>query len=187
MYSVLDTYDGVRYKPLAVQIAIVVVCLVLVFCAIGIPLLIKPSSDFDVITENCGGHMTDDVRLQLLRDHNKFRSQVAKGNYKIDAKHSPFRKLPQAVRMYQLKYNCSLEKSALKWARIAQCRMKHSQWEGLGENLYASGGELEFMDSVIQAVFLWADEVREFGVQKDIDEWTHEIGHATQVSSAILR
>ncbi|PIO65539.1 SCP-like protein [Teladorsagia circumcincta] len=135
----------------------------------------------DVVTEDCGGRMTDDMRLTLLRIHNRERSRVAKGDYRIDAELSPLRKLPPATHMYQLKYNCSLERSALKYARIAQCAMIHSKWPGIGENLYASGSPRSFMYAANESASLWADELRKFGVEYDINEWTHDIGHATQV------
>ncbi|PIO57150.1 hypothetical protein TELCIR_21446, partial [Teladorsagia circumcincta] len=82
------------------------------------------------------------------------------------------------------KYNCSLERSALKYARIAQCAMIHSKWPGIGENLYASGSPRSFMYAANESASLWADELRKFGVEYDINEWTHDIGHATQPSTA---
>ncbi|KAK6013833.1 SCP-like protein [Ostertagia ostertagi] len=147
MESLQETYASLRSQPLGAQIAIVSVALLLTLMAIGLPILIKPSSDLVAITESCGGHMTDDVRRTLLRVHNEARSKVALGDYKISAEGSALTELPPAVRMYQLKYNCSLERSALNWAGQAQCQMIHSQWPGIGENLYASGMVRSFMYS----------------------------------------
>ncbi|KAK6054156.1 hypothetical protein COOONC_08338 [Cooperia oncophora] len=102
MQSFKKTYSSMRNKPPKVQIAGAVVIVILIVFAIGIPLAIRPSVDFGVITEKCSGPMTDDVRLTLLQEHNRQRSIVAKGEYKIDAPNSALKQLPPATRMIQL-------------------------------------------------------------------------------------
>ncbi|KAK6013356.1 hypothetical protein OSTOST_21357, partial [Ostertagia ostertagi] len=111
-------------------------------------LFIKPSSDSDDLTESgCTDVITDKVRQAILRHHNEARSVVAKGNYDMPSpKEGGLPRLPPAKRMYQLKYNCSLERSALKWAKVAKCEIVHSGWP-VGENLY-SGGDDDDLDLV---------------------------------------
>ncbi|KAK6059831.1 hypothetical protein COOONC_02517 [Cooperia oncophora] len=94
------------------------------------------------------------------------------------------------IRRFSQKYNCSLEKSALKWAEQAQCQMVHSYWDGIGENLYSIEGlqstRASKMYAAEDAVSQWAIEIRRFGLKRDINEWTMNIGHATQVSLHLL-
>ncbi|KAK6040152.1 SCP-like protein, partial [Cooperia oncophora] len=98
--------------------------------------MIRPSGSNE-ITEHCGDEMSVEVRQALLDNHNRERSRVAKGNYTIKAPGSGLSRLPPAKRMYQLKYNCSLERSARKWVQQAQCQIVHSNWH-VGENIYVS-------------------------------------------------
>ncbi|KAK6010718.1 hypothetical protein OSTOST_24228 [Ostertagia ostertagi] len=39
----------------------------------------------------------------------------------------------------------------------------------------------ENLNILQESVSLWADELRKYGVERDINEWTHQTGHATQI------
>ncbi|PIO74880.1 SCP-like protein [Teladorsagia circumcincta] len=178
--SVTDTYDGIRNQPLKVQIGIVVIAALLGFLAIGIPPLIRPSSNFDELTESgCTDSITDEVRQAFLRYHNRERSIVAKGNYDMPSPRDGYGmpRLPPAKRMYQLKYNCSLEKSALKWSKIALCDIRHSDW-GVGENLYVT--DADNMALARGSVKKWVREIKDWGA-KSVMDFRAATAHASQI------
>ncbi|ETN75863.1 hypothetical protein NECAME_03636 [Necator americanus] len=77
------------------------------------------------------------------------------------------------------KYNCSLEISSLKWANIAQCEMKHSTYPGVGENLFATSGDVTQEEAADTATKPWADEIANYGISA-MNEYRSAIGHATQ-------
>ncbi|EYC22020.1 hypothetical protein Y032_0018g3668 [Ancylostoma ceylanicum] len=118
-------------------------------------------------------------RQVLLNWHNWYRSITAKGEYKIANKNSKLKILPPATRMLQLTYNCSLEKTSLEWARIAQCKMVHSKTES-GENLYAVGAKIPHEEASRKATKPWADELSDFGML-DLTDWGGGKGHASQI------
>ncbi|ETN68351.1 SCP-like protein [Necator americanus] len=128
---------------------------------------------------DCGTVMSMKSRQNLLHWHNKYRSIAAKGEYEITTEKGKFRKLPPAKKMYQLKYNCSLEKSSLKWANTVQCEMKHSDYP-VGENLFATTGKVTQEEAADMATKPLADEIAEYGMSA-LNEYRDEIGHATQV------
>ncbi|KJH49822.1 SCP-like protein [Dictyocaulus viviparus] len=136
--------------------------------------------------ENCEGPMLPDERDTLLREHNKYRSNVALGKYKIKASGSKLTQLPTAVRMIQLKYNCSLEASSLQWATDVECKMIHSQTNGVGENLFVTSPRTNHNKAAEKAVSMWAEEINKYGVQSLRDS-SSGIGHATQVFWANTR
>ncbi|EYC38795.1 hypothetical protein Y032_0695g1604 [Ancylostoma ceylanicum] len=177
----MDFFHSVRDLPLKYQIAAVLTCVLLIFFAIALPLLIKPNATFDEVTEDCGPEMSMKSRRVLLYWHNWYRSKTAKGEYKIANKDSKLKVLPPATRMPQLTYNCSLEKSSLKWAHIAQCKMVHSKTKGIGENLYAAGTRMPLEEASNQATWPWAEELSKFGML-DLTDWRGgQKGHASQM------
>ncbi|KAK6749988.1 hypothetical protein RB195_002160 [Necator americanus] len=181
MSSLSKFKDGTCELPLTCKIGILLTAVLLLFCAIGIPLLITPSGkNFGEVTEDCGTVMSMKSRQNLLYWHNKYRSLAAKGEYKITTEQGKFRELPPAKRMPQLKYNCSLEISSLKWANIAQCEMKHSTYPGVGENLFATSGDVTQEEAADTATKPWADEIANYGISA-MNEYRSAIGHATQV------
>ncbi|PIO69904.1 SCP-like protein [Teladorsagia circumcincta] len=149
------------------------------------PNFIESSPAEDLGELECGGEMTAEHRAVFIQDHNKYRSLVAKGKYTIDAPSSELRVLPRASRMIQLKYNCSLEKSALEWAQQAQCGRVHSKDLHVGENMYRVSSYGSYLDKSFsevakQATEKWSTEIKKNGASS-IDEWNKSIGHATQV------
>ncbi|KAJ1368721.1 hypothetical protein KIN20_029980 [Parelaphostrongylus tenuis] len=105
--SLTSTLNGCRALELREKIGIIVAAVLLIFFAIGLPLLITPGGE-DI--EDCGGPMTPEYRKKLLQGHNKYRSQLAKGEYNIIAPNSAIKVLPTATRMIQLvsKFMCAV-------------------------------------------------------------------------------
>ncbi|EYC35863.1 hypothetical protein Y032_0967g3238 [Ancylostoma ceylanicum] len=151
------------------------------------------------IPKDCGTPMTVKLRRSLLLAHNRYRSRAARGKYTIKAKKSALKKLPTAARMLVLKYNCSLEQTAMKWANQAQCQMTHSDYD-VGENLYAVSGTSTSLESAAEvrsnltvspnslddksfhqsATEPWVEEINQFGISSALTQ-RPGIGHATQV------
>ncbi|CAJ0601445.1 unnamed protein product [Cylicocyclus nassatus] len=141
------------------------------------------TEDYGGDIPNCGTSMTAKQRETLLEIHNKYRSEVAEGEYTIKTPKGKFRSLPPATRMYKLKYNCSLENSAVNWAIKTKCVMTHTKGASYGENLYLAWGDTRPNRSdyvAAAAPSAWSEEIRKFGIST-LDEWRFEIGHATQV------
>ncbi|EYC35864.1 hypothetical protein Y032_0967g3238 [Ancylostoma ceylanicum] len=150
------------------------------------------------IPKDCGTPMTVKLRRSLLLAHNRYRSRAARGKYTIKAKKSALKKLPTAARMLVLKYNCSLEQTAMKWANQAQCQMTHSDYD-VGENLYAVSGTSTSLESAAEvrsnltvspnslddksfhqsATEPWVEEINQFGISSALTQ-RPGIGHATQ-------
>ncbi|KIH46052.1 SCP-like protein, partial [Ancylostoma duodenale] len=142
-------------------------------------LLVTPNYSFDEVTEDCGPDMSMKSRKLLLYWHNWYRSIAAKGEYKIAEKNSKLKMLPPATRMLQLKYNCSLEKSSLEWARTVQCKLVHSE-TNVGENLYICFPEIPLEEASDDATKPWANEITDLGMS-DLSDWGGGKGHASQV------
>lgn len=123
--------------------------------------------------------MKNEERKVILREHNSYRSRVALGKYTIRKRGSGLSVLPPATRMIQLKYNCSLEASALAYAHKSQCKMVHSNGN-VGENLYAMGGINNFLHMAQRACMDWGDEI-EYNGANAVNDWNYHIGHATQM------
>ncbi|VDN59143.1 unnamed protein product [Dracunculus medinensis] len=86
--------------------------------------------------------ITEEMRLQVLNDHNKLRSQLANGESVANGGH----KMPKSSNMQELEWDCTLEERAQKWAE--NCEFEHSKQEFRnfsGENLYARWENHELM------------------------------------------
>ncbi|CAJ0601519.1 unnamed protein product [Cylicocyclus nassatus] len=166
--------------PSKVRICAIAAIFLLTFFALGLPLLITPLSDLGEIDEDCGLALSEQSRRIFLQLHNKYRSRAAKGEYTIKNKWSKMKVLPPATRMLQFKYNCSLERSALKYAYIAQGKMIHSHWKGLGENLWAISVKITHERAAERATKSWGDEITNHGMGK-LSDSNQKIGHATQI------
>ncbi|KAK6741458.1 hypothetical protein RB195_009364 [Necator americanus] len=185
MASSTDPSNSASGIPLKYKIGVPLAIVFLFLCAVGIAFLATryataKNGQANSEPSDCGTVMSMKSRQNLLHWHNKYRSIVAKGEYEITTQNGKLRKLPPAKRMPQLKYNCSLEESSLKWANTVQCVMKHSHYPGVGENLFGITGEHTQEETANTATKPWADEIAKYGISA-LNEYRDEIGHATQV------
>ncbi|EJW69993.1 activation-associated secreted protein-1, partial [Wuchereria bancrofti] len=89
-----------------------------------------------------GGRLTPEQRKAIVIQNNKFRSQLIRGELKNKA--GEF--MPRGKNMLRMRWSCSLEYSAQRWAD--RCIFGHSprdQRNNIGENVYAywSSGSVE--------------------------------------------
>uniref|UniRef100_A0A1I7W2Z3 Activation-associated secreted protein-1 n=1 Tax=Loa loa TaxID=7209 RepID=A0A1I7W2Z3_LOALO len=80
-----------------------------------------------------GGQLTPEQRIAIVKQNNKLRSQLIRGG--LRNKDGYF--MPRGKNMLKMRWNCSLEYSAQKWAD--RCISEHSpkeQRKDIGENLY---------------------------------------------------
>ncbi|CAJ0601030.1 unnamed protein product [Cylicocyclus nassatus] len=201
--------NAYKFPAKSVFLTFIIVLIVALIVSVGIFFVIEPRLDKLTGSErgehpgkptdagggyggdipNCGTSMTAKQRATLLEIHNKYRSEVAKGEYTIKTPKGKFRSLPPATRMYKLKYNCSLENTAVKWAIETKCKMVHTKGASYGENLFLAWGDTRPNRSDYAAAAApssWSEEIRKFGIST-LDEWRFEIGHATQIFTARMK
>ncbi|CAK5088659.1 unnamed protein product [Meloidogyne enterolobii] len=87
--------------------------------------------------------MTDDLRKAILRAHNNYRSQLAKGLVTDGSNKT----MPAGKNIYKFVYKLSIEKIAQ--ATADNCKMAHPGTVGYGENLWANSWA---MDNLTEAV-----------------------------------
>ncbi|KAK6725921.1 hypothetical protein RB195_004317 [Necator americanus] len=129
--------------------------------------------------------MTKEARQKFLEMHNSLRSSVALG----EAKDGAGGNAPKAAKMKKMKYDCKVEKTAMKNAK--QCVFKHSQpnqRKGLGENIFmSSDSDMDKAQAAEQATNAWFGELAEKGVGQNLklteDLFSRGVGHYTQYSS----
>ncbi|CAJ0591358.1 unnamed protein product [Cylicocyclus nassatus] len=137
----------------------------------------------------CSGNngMPDNVRQTMLDLHNNYRSSVARG-LEADALGG---NAPKGSKMLKMKYDCSVEASAIKQAN--KCVFAHSEDSerpGLGENLFASSDPaLAKVTAATQAAQSWWEELKLNGVGPSNnltdalwDRPNKQIGHYTQMA-----
>ncbi|KAL7079090.1 hypothetical protein ACQ4LE_001218 [Meloidogyne hapla] len=125
--------------------------------------------------------LTEAERNAMLKCHNDYRSQLAKGT-------SPNKSgnLPQGKNIKILVYDQKVENSSAKWAE--KCSMGHSQGS-YGENLYmTSDPNINITKVLLDACNSWWSECKDYGVQSslvlDMGQFNNGIGHCTQMAWA---
>ncbi|WKY11387.1 hypothetical protein Q1695_003168 [Nippostrongylus brasiliensis] len=126
----------------------------------------------------CEGNddMTDDLRVQLLDDHNRYRSLTARGLAEDPEGDNGY--APKAAKMKKLVYDCNLEVSAQDHANL--CKFQHSNVP-YGENLFYAPMFFDKYQAVDTASRMWFDELKKFGVGPEnmLKNWS--VGHYTQM------
>ncbi|KAJ1358729.1 hypothetical protein KIN20_032792 [Parelaphostrongylus tenuis] len=107
--------------------------------------------------------MTDELRNLAVNEHNKLRSQVAKGL--AENKLAPDRKTPKAAKMLKMIYDCTLEASAVE--HVKKCPMQRSKSDE-GENdyiVYRPKKELNLL--LTEAINSWFGQLKQHGSPAD--------------------
>ncbi|CAJ0602553.1 unnamed protein product [Cylicocyclus nassatus] len=123
--------------------------------------------------------MDDDIRQAFLKTHNDLRSLVANGK----AEDGKGGYAPSAAKMFKLKYDCDVEKHAVKHA--AKCVFQHSNDSDFGENIYMRWPAYGKVRAAKDASRSWFEELAQNGVGKSL-KFTKEllnrgVGHYTQM------
>ncbi|KHJ90902.1 SCP-like protein, partial [Oesophagostomum dentatum] len=155
-------------------------------CAAG---LCTKGADVPETNNNCAANtnMTDSVRDTFLSIHNNYRSSVARG-LEPDALGGY---APKASKMLKMKYDCTVEASALQHAQ--KCVYQHSasaDRPGLGENIYMTSAlNFDKNKAATQASQMWWSELAQYGVGPSnnltLALWNRantQIGHYTQMA-----
>ncbi|CAJ0598974.1 unnamed protein product [Cylicocyclus nassatus] len=123
--------------------------------------------------------MNDQIRQKFLDVHNELRSLVANG--KAEDGYGDY--APKAAAMNKLKYDCDVEKYAVKHA--AKCVFQHSNTKGLGENVFMRGPAYDPVKAAEDASRSWFGELAQRGVGKDLTFsmklFNNKVGHYTQM------
>ncbi|VDM75818.1 unnamed protein product [Strongylus vulgaris] len=96
--------------------------------------------------------MTDTGRTKIVNAHNYRRGLLARGLIR-NGKNPHNRNLPKAYNMPRVKYNCSVEASAIGYASLcAMVKSMETARPGYGENIYiynhTSGNPVDIFDAV---------------------------------------
>jgi len=139
---------------------------------------IPPSSSTSTPKPSAGGGLPQEARDAVVKCHNDFRSQVARGQ----GKNKDGSALPSGKNVYELKYDPTLQ--PVVQAIADKCLFKHSGTSGRGENIYLNSGILSPVDAVIASCKRWWTEIDRAGINKDlhlIEQGFESIGHWTQM------
>ncbi|WKY10251.1 hypothetical protein Q1695_002530 [Nippostrongylus brasiliensis] len=110
--------------------------------------------------------LTEDVRNTIVDTHNSLRSQLANGQVYNIWTH---KNVDQASRMLTMKYNCTAEANAYKWA--SQCLNKQSPQKERPQfkesRYFSSRRSYTQMDAAKRAMTQWWNEINQIGLPAD--------------------
>ncbi|KIH63211.1 SCP-like protein [Ancylostoma duodenale] len=111
---------------------------------------------------NCPGQaLTNDQRDKLTDLHNQIRSQAVTG-----ALAGWVGNLNAGMNMYKLKYDCSLENSALTYAK--QCQLGPSNPPNEGENVHSAALTQNKTEAARLAVKAWWSQIYKNGINERV-------------------
>ncbi|VDN07497.1 unnamed protein product [Thelazia callipaeda] len=137
-----------------------------------------------------GGKLTSEQRMQIVAQHNNYRSKLANG--KERSKDDNF--MPSARNMLKMIWSCDLERTAQQWAD--HCRFQHStrqQRNNAGENIYYYQSSEDITNEAQKAALMageaWWSELYEFYYSNPLNDMTMnqfnpKVGHFTQMAWA---
>ncbi|XGW02591.1 hypothetical protein V3C99_014547 [Haemonchus contortus] len=146
--------------------------------AVVLHLILSGTVKADICKLNNG--MTDDIRKVFLEQHNRRRSEVARGQ----AKDNVGGFAPKAAKMWKMNYDCKIEESVMDW--VSKCNYGHSRKEGYGENIWASSdNHMDLKQAAESSSSMWFAELEERGVGEELkfteQLFSKKVGHYTQM------